>query len=132
MYLHIQASSKQTNVVFELYSNTGAVARDTVTVDIDAGETISISLHHRISSTEKLVVRIMGTNLEVTIAPESRVEVTLLRRWQPPELVISGSPYTWGSGTYTLSNDVEKYHTMHITGQKGTAFVSKTISPLWG
>ena len=72
----------------------------------------------------------MGTNLDVSVKPESRVEVTLSRRWQPPELIISGSPYPWGSGTYALGNDVEKYHTIHVTGQKGTAFISKTISPL--
>ena len=130
-YLHVQApTTTQTSVTFELYSNTGAVARDSTVVTINAGETVSVLLHHRISSAENLTVRVLGTSLDLVIRPESRVEITLLRRWQPPELIISGHEYPWSSGTYSLGSDIEDYHTLHITGQNGYKFVSKTISPL--
>ena len=74
-YLHVTAHTTQANVTFELYSNTGAVARDSATVRIDAGEVRSIALHHRVTSNEKLTIRILGTGLDLSVAPESRVEV---------------------------------------------------------
>ena len=128
-YLHISAQTKQANARFEMFSNTGAVARDSATVQIDAGEVVSIALHHRVTSNEKLTIRVLGTDLDLFVASESRVEVTLLRRWHPPELLVSGSPYPWAPGTYHIGQDIEKYHTIQITGQKGFGFITKTISP---
>ena len=128
-YLHVSAHSTQSNVRFGLYSNTGAVVRDSATVNIDAGEVVSIALHHRVTSDEKLTIRVMGTNLDLSIEPESRLEITLLRRWQPPELLVSGSPYPWPSGTYHIGQNIEDYQTIQITGQKGFTFITKNISP---
>ena len=129
-YLEISVRTKQSNVRFEMFSNTGAVARDSATVSINAGEVMSIALHHRITSNEKLTIRIMGTDLNLSVAPKSRVEVTLLRRWEPSELLVSGKPYPWGPGTYNIGNSIEKYQTIHITGQKGLSVITKTISPV--
>ena len=53
-----------------------------------------------------------------------------MRRWQPPELLVSGKVYPWGSQTLSITNDVEAYRSIHITGQNGNLFISKTISPL--
>ena len=128
-YLHISAQTKQSNVRFEIFSNTGAVARDSATVNINAGEVVSIALHHRVTSPEKMTIRIMGTDLALSIASESRVEVTLLRRWEPPELLVSGLSYPWAPGTYHIGQNIEDYQTIQITGQKGFTFITKTISP---
>ena len=94
------------------------------------GESTTILLHHRITKIEKLVVRVMGQDLKLNIEPTSRVEVTLLRRWQPPELLISGKVYPWGSQTLSITNNIEEYRSLHITGQNGSNFIAKTISPL--
>ena len=98
-YIHVQAPTLQTSVAFELYSNSRATARDTVIVTLNAGKTISILLHYRILKSENVTVRILGNNLDLIIQPQSRVEITLLRRWHPPELIISGHEYPWPSGT---------------------------------
>ena len=106
------------------------MVRDSAIVNINAGEVVSIALHYRIMSNEKLTIRIMGTDLDMSVAPESRVEITLLRRWEPSELLVSGKPYPWGPGTYNIGNDIEKYQTIHITGQKSLSVITKTISPV--
>ena len=68
--------------------------------------------------------------MNLVVEPESRVEVTLLRRWQPPELLFSGKVYPWASGILSIANNVEEYRQLHITGQNGNAFIAKTISPI--
>ena len=85
------------------------MARDYATVKIDAKDSLSILLHHRVTGVENLTDRILGTNLNLIVKPESRVEVTLLRRWQPPELLVRDQVYPWASQTLHLGNDVEAY-----------------------
>ena len=93
-------------------------------------ESMTVLLHHRTTKIEKLVVRIMGTGLKLDVQPTSRVEVTLLRRWEPPELLVSGDVYPWKTQTVSIANDVEKYRSITITGQQGETFIFKNISPL--
>ena len=128
-YLHVNSHISLSNVIFELYSNTRAAAQDVKTVSINAGEAMSIALHHRVTSNETLTIRVMGTDLALSVEPNSFVEITLLRRWEPPELLVSGSSYPWAPGTYHIGQNIEDYHTIQITGQKGYSFISKTISP---
>ena len=77
-----------------------------------------------------MTARVWGFDLDVIMAANSRVEVTLFRQWHPPELLISNNVYPWGPGTYYIVNAVDDYRLLHITGYKDATFISKTISPL--
>ena len=130
VYLHLKATTTQAGVTCELYSATKGIVVDTATVKVIAGEQLSVLLNHRVTKSETLTVRVLGDDLNLTVAANSRVEVTLLRQWYPPELIVSGDAYPWGSGTYKLVNDIEAYRHVHITGQNGDMFIGKSISPL--
>ena len=38
--------------------------------------------------------------------------------------------YPWTSQTITINNDIETYNFIHITGNNGNTFITKTISPI--
>ncbi len=68
--------------------------------------------------------------MDLIVEKGSRVEVTETHRWEAPEMVVSNVVYPWSSQTVTISNDIQMYHYIHITGQNGDAFIAKTISPI--
>ena len=130
-YLHCRAPIKtQENVSIELYSRSVGVVVSVKTVTLPKGELVSILLHHGIAKGETLTVRIMGENLDLVVVKGSRVEVTETHRWEAPELLVGNHVYPWTSQTIELSNDIETYHYIHISGRYLNHFLSKTISPV--
>jgi len=130
-YLKVRAPiTTQDKVTFEIYSRTAAAAVSSKTIKMIKGELLSILLHHRLIKRETLTVRIMGTDLNLVVEKGSRVEVSETRQWQPPELIAGNIAYPWAPQTVTLINNVEKYRSLHVTGQLGDTFVAKTISPV--
>ena len=99
-------------------------------VRLPKGEDISVLIHHTVNKRETLTVRIFGTDLDFKIEKLSRVEITETHRWEAPELIIANKLYPWRTGDVKLSNDIEKYQFIHITGQLESFFLSKTISPI--
>ena len=128
-YIHVR-SRQDTQATFELYSNSSAKVVQSSMVNLIKNEQLSVLMQHRIEKYEKLSIRVWGLNLNITIDADSRVEVTLLRLWYPPELVAASSKYPWGPGTLYLANDINGYRQIHITAYKDTTFISKTISPM--
>mgnify|MGYP001791898187 CR=1 FL=1 len=130
-YLHCLSPIRtQENVSIELYSRSVGTPVSVKIITLPKGELVSILLHHGIAKRETLTVRIMGENLDLIVVKGSRVEVTETHRWEAPELIVGNHVYPWTSQTIELSNDIEKYHYVHISGRYLNHFLSKTISPV--
>ena len=107
-YLHcIAPHTTQENVTFELYSRSIGTPVASQVVTLPKGELTSILIHHGIAKKETLTVRIVGSNLDLTVQKGSRVEVTENHRWEAPELIVGNVIYPWTSQTISLANDIE-------------------------
>ena len=130
-YLHcIAPRTTQENVTFELYSRSTGTPVSSKVVTLPKGELISILMHHGIAKRETLTVRIVGSDLDLTVQKGSRVEVTETHRWEVPEMIVGNVVYPWTSQTIYLANDIEKYNFLHISARKDDVFIEETISPI--
>ena len=130
-YLHCRApNTTQEKVTFRLYSRMKA-AVDTQIVKLVKGELVSVLLNCGVPRKgDTLTVQIEGDNLDLIVERGSRVEVTETHRWESPQLLTSSVMYPWTSQTITINNDIETYNFIHITGNNGNTFITKTISPI--
>ena len=131
VYLHCRAEKRTLeDVTFTIFSNTQGKQVSSEVVRLPKGESISILIHHTVSRSETLTVRIFGVDLDFVVEKLSRVEVTETHRWEAPELVVGNQLYPWKDQTINLANDIEKYQCIYITGMCGNDFLLKTIYPV--
>ena len=83
VYLHCRAEKRTLEeVTFTIFSNTQGKQVSSEVVRLPKGEDISILIHHTVSRSETLTVRIFGVDLDFVVEKLSRVEVTETHRWE--------------------------------------------------